>query len=120
MKVIIMVRFIFDDIEMDLDIDCCFYYFLEKCNDRWGIVYFILFFDKDCFYFVNLSRIYKILEEEVVNYLLGYRYFVWVEYKIGFLLRLDLDSYGLVKEVFYWKYKDWLEGKSVSLKEVLF
>jgi|SRR5687767_10146546 hypothetical protein len=120
MKVTITARFTFDDIEMDLDTDCRFYYFLEKRNDRWGIVHFILLFDKDRFHPVNPSRIYKISEEEVANYPPGYRYLAWAEYKIGFPPRLDLDSHGPAKEALYRKYKDWLEGKSVSLKEALF
>ncbi|KAH6975699.1 hypothetical protein EDB80DRAFT_308580 [Ilyonectria destructans] len=117
MKATITARFTFDGIEMDLDADCRFYYFLEKRDGRWGVVHFTLLFDKDRFHPVNPSRVYEIPEEEVEGYPSGYKYLAWAEAKIGHPPKLDLDSHGPEKEVLLAKYQQWLDGKDISLKD---
>lgn len=116
MKATITARFTFDGIEMDLDTDCRFYYFLEKRDNRWGVVHFTLLFDKDRFHAVNPSRVYHISEDELAGFPPGYKYLAWAETKIGSPPRLDLDSHGPEKEVLHRKYKEWLQGKSISLR----
>ena len=46
MRVHTTTRFTINGIEMDNDADCRFFFWLEKRNGRWGIVYYTLLYDK--------------------------------------------------------------------------
>ncbi|OOF99855.1 hypothetical protein ASPCADRAFT_402521 [Aspergillus carbonarius ITEM 5010] len=111
MKVTITVRFHIDGVEMDVDADCRFFFFLEKREGRWGVVFFTLLFDKDRLVPVNPGCVLKVPEEAVERFPAGYRYLAWAEEKVGVKPRLDLDAHGPQKDALYAKCRGWLEGE---------
>ncbi|KAI4724593.1 hypothetical protein E4T49_07677 [Aureobasidium sp. EXF-10728] len=113
MKITITCRFTFDDIEMDNDADCRFFFFVEKRGNRWGVVFYTLLFDKDKFKPVNPEKIYSIPEDEVKQYPSGYKYLAWAENKISQPPKMNLNAHGPEKDVLYGKMKAWLENKSI-------
>ena len=114
MKITITCRFTFDNVEMDNESDCRFFFLLEKRQGRWGVCFYTLLFDKDKFVPVNPEKAFHIPEEEVDKFPSGYRYLAWAETKIGTPPKMNLNSHGPEKEILYRKCKDWLEGKEVK------
>ena len=69
MKTTITCRVTIDDIEMDNEADCRFFFLLEKRNGCWGVVFYTLLFDKDKMIPVNPSNgSFDIPEAEVEKY----------------------------------------------------
>ena len=68
MKVTITCRFTFDDIEVDNEADCRFYFMLEKREGRWGVVYYTLLFDKDKMIPVHPDKYFEVPENEVMKF----------------------------------------------------
>ncbi|KAJ5674320.1 uncharacterized protein N7477_004254 [Penicillium maclennaniae] len=87
MKITITCRFTFDGVEMDNEADCRFFFMLEKRQDRWGVCFYTLLFDKDKFIPVNPAKTFHIPEEDVEKFPSGYRYLAWAESKFGTPLR---------------------------------
>ncbi|KAG9582617.1 hypothetical protein KCU77_g13086, partial [Aureobasidium melanogenum] len=113
MKITITCRFTFDEIEMDNDADCRFFFFLEKRRNRWGVVFYTLLFDKDKFTPVNPEKIYSIPEDEVKQYPSGYKYLAWAENKISQPPKMNLNAHGPERNILYGKIKTWLEGGQI-------
>ncbi|RAL01717.1 uncharacterized protein BO80DRAFT_473518 [Aspergillus ibericus CBS 121593] len=113
MKVTITVRFNIDGVETDVDADCRFFFFLEKREGRWGVVFFTLLFDKDRLVPVNPGYVLKVPEEEIERFPSGYRYLAWAEEKVGVKVRVDLNAHGPERDALYAKCRGWLEGKDV-------
>ena len=130
MKTTITCRVTIDGIEMDNEADCRFFFLLEKRDDRWGVVFYTLLFDKDKMLPVNPSvGGFEIPESEVLDYpryaflslvhdspdkASGYRYLCWCEDKAGRPPKLDLNAHGPERDILYAKCKDWLEGRDVK------
>jgi hypothetical protein len=116
MKVTITCRYNFeDDIEMDNEADCRFFFLLEKRRGRWGVVFYTLLFDKDKMVPVNPGRQVTIPEDETRKYPSGYRYLAWCEENISKTPpKMDLNSHGPERDILYAKIKDWLDGKEVK------
>jgi hypothetical protein len=69
MKVTITSRMTVDEIEMDNEADCRFFFLLEKRNERWGVVFYTLLFDKDKMVPVSPAKgNFEIPENEVGKY----------------------------------------------------
>ena len=102
-------------VEMDNEADCRFFFMLEKRNQRWGVVFYTLLFDKDKMVPVILGRTFDIPDEEVKGYPSGYRYLAWCEEKLTKTPpKMDLNSHGPERDILYRKCKDWLDGKEVK------
>ncbi|KAK0663869.1 Pea pathogenicity protein 2 [Lasiodiplodia hormozganensis] len=114
MKVTITCRFTFNNIEVDNEADCRFFFMLEKREGRWGICFYTLLFDKDKMIPVHPGRTFDIPEKDVMKYPSGYRYLAWLEDQIDTPPKLDLNSHGPERDILYKKCKDWLEGKVVK------
>ncbi|KAE8387771.1 hypothetical protein BDV23DRAFT_186039 [Aspergillus alliaceus] len=103
LRVMIMVRFTFDGVEMDNGADCRFFFLLVKRDARWGFCFFtLLLFDMDRFVPVHPV-------EEAERFPAGYRHLAWAESRTGVVPKLNLDSHGLERDVLYRKCRDWLE-----------
>ncbi|KAB8075801.1 hypothetical protein BDV29DRAFT_171311 [Aspergillus leporis] len=74
MKITITCRFTFDDIEMDKESDCRFFFLLEKRQGRWGVCFYILLSDKDKSIPVNPAETFHIPKREVDDFPSRYRY----------------------------------------------
>ena len=69
MKVTITCRVTINDIEMDNEADCRFFFLLEKRKGIWGVVFYTLLFDKDKMIPVNPTvGGFEIPEGEVEKY----------------------------------------------------
>ncbi|KAF2221409.1 hypothetical protein BDZ85DRAFT_265326 [Elsinoe ampelina] len=113
MKVTITCRFTFDEIEMDNEADCRFFFMLEKREGEWGVCLYTLLFDKDKMLPVHPGRSFDISCKEVDKFPSGYRYLAWCENQNGSPPKMDPTAHGPECDVLYWKCKSWLDGEPV-------
>jgi hypothetical protein len=89
-----------------------FYDFLEKRNDRWGLVLRRLTYERDRLDPVDPSADLKLDAALLERYPVGYRHLAYLQTKIGYKVKEDLPGIrGPEVEALYACGAAWLEGK---------
>ena len=89
-----------------------FYDFLEKRNDRWGLVLRRLTYERDRLDPVDPSADLKLDAALLERYPVGYRHLAYLQTKIGYKVKEDLPGIrGPEVEALYALGAAWLEGR---------
>jgi len=89
-----------------------FYDFLEKRNDRWGLVLRRLTYERDRLDPVDPSADLKLDAALLERYPVGYRHLAYLQTKIGYKVKEDLPGIrGPEVEALYALGAGWLKGK---------
>ena len=89
-----------------------FYDFLEKRNDRWGLVLRRLTYERDRLDPVDPAATLKLDQTLLGRFPVGYRHLAYLQTKIGYKVKADLPGIrGPEVEALYALGAAWLEGK---------
>jgi SnoaL-like protein len=88
-----------------------FYDFLEKRNDRWGLVLRRLTYERDRLDPVDPAATLKLDRSLLESFPVGYRHLAYLQTKIGYKVKEDLPGIrGPEVEALYARGAAWLEG----------
>jgi len=92
-----------------------FYDFLEKRDDRWGLVLRQPIYEKDRIDVVSPSGELQLDEAVLQKFPEGYRHLAYLQQSIGYDVKLDMPGlHGPEVEALYARGKRWLQGNADS------
>lgn len=92
-----------------------FYDFLEKRNDRWGIVLRQPIYEKDRIDSVDPSVSVSLDRTALAAFPKGYQHLAYIQTQIGYAVKRDMPQLtGPEVDLLYARGKNWLSGKSLS------
>ncbi len=103
-----------------VDVVCTgrFYDFLEKSEERWGIVRRQPIYEKDRMDPVSPSASLKLDEKLLASFPEGYRHLAYLQTKLGFKIKQNLPGLkGPVVEALYAQGRAWLDGTESAFPE---
>ena len=103
------------DILVDVLCTGRFYDFLEKRNDKWGLVLRRVCYEKDRMDPVNPAQSVELDPAVLERFPVGYRHLAYLQSALGFNVKLDLPGLaGPANDKLYAFGKRWLEGGSIE------
>ena len=112
-KMTIDQRAVVDGLEVDVVCTGRFYDFLEKRNDRWGIVRRQPIYEKDRMDPVDPSRRLMLDVTVLTRFPEGYRHLAYLQTKNGFTVKTGLPGLrGEAVETLYAEGRAWLDGSA--------
>jgi len=98
---------------VDCDVVCTgrFFDFLEKRNEKWGLVRRQPIYEKDRIDPVSPSATLKLDETKLAQFPAGYRHLAYIQEEIGYRVKRDMPGLrGAEVEALYAQGRDWLTG----------
>ena len=103
-----------DGVRCDVVCTGRFYDFLEKRNDRWGVVLRQPIYEKDRLDPIDPAATLKLDLELLKGFPEGYRHLAYIQTKIGYTVKRSMPGLkGAEVEDLYARGKHWLEGGSI-------
>ena len=91
-----------------------FYDFLDKKDDRWGIVLRQPIYEKDRLDPVDPSATLTLDQDLLMQFPEGYRHLAYMQARIGYKVKKDMPGLdGPEVEALYARGRDWLAGKAI-------
>jgi SnoaL-like domain len=110
-KMTISQRALVEDVECDVVCTGRFYDFLEKREEKWGVVLRQPIYEKDRVDPVDPALVPKIDRERLRKYPVGYRHLAYLQEGIGYKVKTDMPGLkGPEVEALYVRGKRWLDG----------
>lgn len=100
---------------VDCDVVCTgrFYDFLEKRNDKWGIVRRQPIYEKDRLDPIDPAAVLKLDPTKLQRFPEGYRHLAYIQEEIGYRVKRDMPGLkGAEVEALYAQGSEWLEGQT--------
>jgi len=93
-----------------------FYDFLEKRNERWGLVLRQPIYEKDRLDPVSPAAALKLDDELLSRFPEGYRHLAYLQSRIGYKVKADMPGLdGSALEALYAQGNGWLEGRALTI-----
>jgi len=99
---------------VECDVVCTgrFFDFLEKRNDRWGLVRRQPIYEKDRLDPVSPSAVLELDEAKLAQFPQGYRHLAYIQEEIGYRVKRDMPGLrGAEVEALYAQGRGWLAGQ---------
>jgi len=92
-----------------------FYDFLEKRNDRWGLVLRQPIYEKDRLDPVDPTALLKLDRDLLAQFPEGYRHLAYLQTRIGYKAKTDMPGLdGPEVTALYRRGEDWLKGRTLG------
>jgi SnoaL-like domain len=116
-KMTISQRASVDGVECDVVCTGRFYDFLEKRDDRWGVVLRQPIYEKDRIDPVDPSASLQLDRDRLMSFPIGYRHLAYLQVGIGYPVKQDMPGLtGPEVETLYAEGARWLEGKPLGAR----
>jgi hypothetical protein len=114
-KMTISQRAVVDDVEMDVVCTGRFYDFLEKRDDRWGLVLRQPIYEKDRMDPVDPGVTLQLDADLLGGFPVGYRHLAYLQTRIGYEVKRDMPGLeGAEVEALYRSGRAWLKGDALD------
>jgi hypothetical protein len=113
-KMTISQRGLVEDVLCDVVCTGRFYDFLERRNERWGMVLRQPIYEKDRIDPVDPAATLALDQKALAGLPKGYRHLAYIQLGIGYSVKLDMPQLtGPEVEALYRRGTDWLNGKAL-------
>ena len=114
-KMTISQRASVDGVVCDVVCTGRFYDFLEKRNDRWGLVLRQPIYEKDRLDPVDPTALLKLDRDLLAQFPEGYRHLAYLQTRIGYKVKTDMPGLdGAEVAALYRRGEDWLNGQKLE------
>lgn len=115
-KMTISQRSLVEGIECDVVCTGRFYDFVEKVDERWGVVLRQPIYEKDRIDPVDPSAVLKLDRERLMSFPEGYRHLAYLQVGIGYPVKRDMPGLaGPEVEALYARGSGWLRGEPTGV-----